>query len=387
MRRQKPTQPSARNVDELTEADLLARQFTAADPESLEQLSDDPPPDEAWEVEYIYDMTGRDVKVRCVFCKYLNHYTGAVVKYGSSGTRRLVGNKCAFNRYGIEFDRQIVEFNVAAKRQDYVRRRRHAFASIPKVTEEFRSLQAHPAVRIHDSLLRAWRGEFPELSSTVGEKAKRDELLVVDCVIRDETAERARKERLGNSFESEKRKAKAEGRRWLITKRIQHTFGTVAGPPPFLPGASVARRLQEIQTEAQRQFLVLAVEDQKTEKIEAALNALARLIDDIKHEFDRLDALPQAFDPDNLRRIADWANDLVAEDDRRAALLDSRRHTRDFPRYTARGSSITDNQTRGVTLSLPAWRVPKRTLIDCLTEAISLRKTPPIAANSNDPQR
>jgi hypothetical protein len=380
MRRQKFTQPHARTAEELTEAELLTRQFTSADPESLEQLSDDPPPEEEWEVEYIYDMTGREVKVRCVFCKYLNHYSGAVLKYHQSGARRLVGNKCAFNRYGIEFDKQVIEFNAGAARQDWVRRRRHAFASIPKVTEEFRSLREHPAVLVHDSLLRAWRGQFPELGHALGEAVKRGDPLTVDCVVRDEAAERARKERFGNSFESEKRKAKAEGRQWLMTKRVQHVFGFVAGSLFFLPGASVARKLQEIHAEAQRQFLVLAVEDQKTAKIEAAIQALARLVDDLKHEFDRLDALRQAFEPDNLKRIADWGNDLLEEADRRSALLNSRRHSPDFGRYATHGNSISDTRTKG-TASLLAYRVPKRTLFECLIAAISLKSAPPPTAN------
>ena len=160
MRRQRHPKLPARTADQLTEAELLAREFTSADPESLEYLSDDPPPDEEWEVEYTYDTKGREVKVRCVLCKYLNHYKGVVLRYDPSGTRRLVGHNCAFNCYGIEFDTELVEFNAAAERQSCVRRRRAVFAGIPRVTEAFRSLRERSAVRTHDSLRRTWRDQF-----------------------------------------------------------------------------------------------------------------------------------------------------------------------------------------------------------------------------------
>ena len=74
----------------LSENDLLKTEFTAADPENSSGLSWDDPPDEEPEIEFSYDMSGRGLKVKCVYCKYPNHFKGIVTRY-SSGERRLVG--------------------------------------------------------------------------------------------------------------------------------------------------------------------------------------------------------------------------------------------------------------------------------------------------------
>jgi len=369
MPHQKSTRPAS--VTRLTEPELLAIEFTSSDPESLENLSDDPPPEEEWEVEYTYDMTDREVKVRCVFCRYLNHYNGVVIRYRPSGARRLVGRDCALTRYGIEFERQLMEFDAAHEHQSYVRQRRALFARMAEISEEFRSLRDQPTVHIHDALWRTWRGYFADLSRDVGELAKRGEPLVVNRLVRDEAAERARKEVLGDKFESERQKAKAEGRRWQLTKTIQHVIGPVAGGLFFVPGIPIAKRLEEIQTEVQRCFKRLAKDDLTTGQIKAAFAELAIKTDQIKQEFDRLDGLHQAFHPDNLRRIAAWANEIDEEKDSREALFESRQRSWISVRYRVEGTSIIDSWRSGVRAALPYYRVPKRTLVDVLTEAIS----------------
>jgi hypothetical protein len=387
MRRPKLTQPKGRAFDQLSEAELLKKKYTCDDPESLENLSNDPPPDEKPEVEYIYDMTQRGIKVACVFCGYPNHYIGAVVKYAPSGGRRTVGHTCAYEHYGVQIDTQIVEFNAGAERQSYIRRRHHAFACIPKVTEELLRLRQHSAVQIHDSLLRTWRYHFAELGSAVGEVVKRGEQLVVDRVVYDEAAERARKEKLGDRFESERLKGKAVGKSWRITKSVRTVIGPVAGPLFFLPGTTITRRLDEIQAKARTQFHVLRRDDLNTPAIRTALHELGLLVEEIRHEFRRLDALQQAFHPENLKRIAAWANTLHDEEGRRTALFDNRRYSPGFVRYVAFERSISDNQSKVAKVSLPAYRVPKPTLVDCLVEATSLNAEPPRHANSNEPPK
>jgi hypothetical protein len=323
----------------------------------------------------------------CVFCGYPNHYIGAVVKYTPSNARRMVGNVCAFEHYGIEFDSQIIEFNAAAERQSLVRRRRHAFDSIRTITEEFDRLRQHPAVQVHDSLLKTWRHDFPELGKAICDVVQRGEPLTVDHVMFDEGAERARKEKLGDRFESEKQMAKAVGKRWRITKTVRTVVGTVAGALFFLPGTTVTLRLNEIQARARREFHVLRRDDLKTGEIRAVLHELAVLVDEIKHEFDRLDALQHAFHPENLKQIVDWANRSHEEGERQAALSHKRRYVSGFVRYSALDRSISDSQSVAAVASLPAYRVPKRTLVHCLVEAVSLKTEPPLPANSSEPPK
>ena len=74
----------------------------------------------------------------------------------------------------------------------------------------------------------------------------RGETLIVDRIVHDEEGERARKEKLGDSFESEKQNAKQLGQRWQLIKSVRDVVGPVAGPLFFLPGVTVAQRLDEI---------------------------------------------------------------------------------------------------------------------------------------------
>lgn len=135
------------------------------------------------------------------------------------------------------------------------------------------------------------------------------------------------------------------------------------------------RFLDEIQAKARTQFRTLSRDDLRMREIKEALHQLHALIDQVKHEFDRLDDLARAFHPDNLKRIVDWTNDNV-EEERRSSLLFNRKHAPGYGRYVALGSSISVRYSPAATVSLPAYRVPKRTLIDCLTEARTLRFEP-----------
>jgi hypothetical protein len=197
----------------LTENELLSKEFTATDPEGLDDISHDAPPDEEPEIEVAYDMTARGRKVRCVYCKYPNHFKGIVVRYHPSGTRRLVGRDCALTHYGVDFGTKLIDFDAAKERQSYLRRRRTLLAASAEVFREFEDLKIHPIIGVHDELLRYWRDRFVDLAPGIADVVRREEMLAFDRQARDEAAERERKERLGDRFEEERQKAKDSGKR------------------------------------------------------------------------------------------------------------------------------------------------------------------------------
>lgn len=359
---------------------LLDFQFTASDPESLEGVTDHPPPDSEPEVEYRYNMTGRGEMVRCVYCRHPNHYHGIVVRY-PDGSRRLVGRDCALTHHGVEFERGLVEFEAAIERQSYARRRRALIQASAQVFREFSELRQHPAVEAHDKTLWQWRNLLHELAAAVANVARRDERLTIDRQVRDVEAEMDRRARLGDRFEEERQKAKAAGKTWQLYKHVPEEVGPLDGAVFFTVGVRVRNRLEELQGSIQKTFQMLSGEDLKTHQIRSGLNKLGDLRDALAHELDRLDALMDAFSPENLSRIARWANEQAADQVRREAALANVKCPPISNRFTVSGRSITDRQGSDrfgrQTASLPdAYYAPKRTIIETLKEATSAEHEP-----------
>jgi hypothetical protein len=228
----------------LKENELFDYEFTASDPESLEGISHEDPPKEEPEVELSYDMTGRGVRVRCVYCKWPNHYVGIVVRY-PSGARRLVGRDCGLTHHGVKFARNLKEFDAIVERQGYVRRRRALIEAGAAVFREFSELRRHPAVATHDRVMRAWRYELGELAAAIANIARRAERLTVHRQVRDVEAEMARRARLGAGFEEARQKAKAAGDQWQLFKPIEEDVGPLEGALFFAAGVPAARRLED----------------------------------------------------------------------------------------------------------------------------------------------
>jgi hypothetical protein len=363
----------ARRFSDLSEQELLRREFTTSDPESLPGVSDDPPPDEPPEVECSYDMTGRGEKVRCVYCKHPNHFKGIVVRY-PSGARRLVGRDCALIHHGIQFAQQLNEFDAGAERQGYIRRRLALIAASGQVFNGFNELRSDPAVVEHDRVLRDLRELFPDLAAGLANAARRDERLAVDRVVRDEEGEKARRARLGERFEEERQKVKAAGKQWQMFKHVFDDIGPLDGAMFFASGISLKKRLDEIQGAVQKVFRTLSGDDLTTAQIRNGLRRLGDLREELADEFDRLDALAAAFAPDNVLRIVRWANEQVADQIRREALQEQRKPGPISNRFASEGQSIRELKGRwgNTTVSLPnVYRPPKRTLLDTLKQATS----------------
>ncbi|WP_262265467.1 hypothetical protein [Microvirga yunnanensis] len=370
-------QSKERSWRNASEDALLDFEFTASDPESLEGISHDPPPDEDPEIEFRYDMSGRGAKVRCVYCKYQNHYRGIVVRYPSGG-RRLVGRDCALNHHGVEFEQHLNDFDAAIERQGYARRRRAFMAACAQIFREFQELKADPAVETHDRLMRQWRDGFLDLAPALINVARRDERLTITRKERDEAAEKLRKQRLGDRFEEERQKAKAAGKTWQIYRTVDEDLGSLGGALFFIGSVSVAKRLDAIQASVQQVFRTLSGDDLQSKQISGCFRKLAELRDELARELNRLDALAEAFDAGNLARIARWANEQAAEEIRLKAVLENRKAEPISARFTTDGQSISDRAgPRTVTVSLPTvYRPAPRTLLATLKAASSIDYEP-----------
>lgn len=366
-------------LSELSETELVDWVFSVSDPESLDDVSDDPPPAEDPEVEFFYDMAGRGLKVRCVYCCYPNHYAGIVVRY-PSGARRLVGRDCARTHHGVDFERQLIEFDAAVERQSYARRKQALIAAGSHIAAAFAELRVHPAIGNHDDVLSALRGRMPDLAAALAEVGRRGDRLVIDRVVRDTEGERARRARLGDRFEEVRQEVKDAGGDWRMFRHEPDDIGPLSGALFFANGVRIEQRLADIETTVQATIRAFATNDDlRAAQIRAGFGRLAEQRDALELEFARLEALRLAFEADNLVRIARWANDAAAEQARREAERENRKVPPQKLRFRAVGRSIAERRFGGaeVTVALPqTYHLPGRSIIALLKRAATVEHEP-----------
>lgn len=360
----------------LSERALLDYEFTASDPESLEGISDDRPPDEEPEVEFRYDMSSRGVMVRCVYCKHPNHYHGVVLRYPSGG-RRLVGRDCALSHHGIAFAEMLVEFEAAIERQSYALRRKTLMQNSESILDELEKLRSHAAVSVFDRVLREWRMELPDLAVAVANVARRYDRLAFTRTVRDVEGETARRARLGSSFEEERQRAKSDGETWQMFKHVQVDLGPLGGVAFFSDGSPVEKKIDEISHEMARVLSTMVATDLQPHQIRGGFKRLNELRERLCREFDRMDAIVDAFDSGNLERIARWANEQASEQVRLEAVRESRKASPQRDRFLASDRSITDNSGgRSKSVGLPPYQAPERRVVEILKMATSAEHEP-----------
>lgn len=362
-----------KDVAGLSRDTLLQTEFTTSDPESLDGVSETVPDLGVPEVEFRYNMSGRGEMVRCVYCKYPNHFDGFVVKY-SDGTRNLVGRDCAVSHHGVDLERHLNEFESNIERQGYARRTEHLKKTAALVRKAFENLKKHPAISEHDRVLAGFRYDLGDLSKACAAAAWSDRPLVVEHIVRDEEGERRRKKQLGWRFQQVRDEAKAKGETWQLFKTERHDFGVLAGIPFFRNGVPISKRLREIEGKLMEGIRALLQDDLKTRQMQAAFRRLADVRQEIEKEFDRMEALEDAFSADSLSRIASWANALHRDQNRRetAQYGVQPRGVRDL--YASGGNAIWSENARVAMVSV--YRAPSRVLIEVLKEATSAEHQP-----------
>jgi hypothetical protein len=362
-----------KDVVGLSRETLLHTEFTTSDPEGLDGVSEIVPDLGVPEVEFRYNMSGRGEMVRCVYCKYPNHFDGFVVKY-SNGTRNLVGRDCAVSHHGVDLERHLNEFESNIERQGYARRTEYLKKTAALVRKAFEDLKEHPAISEHDRVLARFRYDLGDLSKACVAAAWSNRPLVVERIVRDEEGERRRKKELGWRFQQVRDEAKTKGETWQLFKSERQDFGVLAGVPFFRNGVSISKRLWEIEGELTEGIRALVQGDLTTRQMQAAFRRLSDVREEIEKEFARMEALEEAFSPESLARIAGWANALQREQDRRDAAQYGMpvRDVRDL--YAAEGNAIWSEDARVAMVSV--YRAPSRVLIEVLKEATSAEHQP-----------
>ncbi|MCJ2114177.1 hypothetical protein MKK64_23700 [Methylobacterium sp. E-025] len=262
--------------------ELLEMEFTTDDPESLDNISNDPPPDEEAMVELAYNVAGRDAgRVRCVFCKYPNHERGVVMLY-RTGQRRLVGRDCAHKHYGVTFDALVQDFDAAHDRVNYVERQRLAVSERIDLLGLLRAMRAAPAIREFAETRRRLR-DF--MGNTLWDR-------FVKIADRDEP--------LSGGHGT----AVRHGEMTLYVG--SRSEGYLQGAEMVRTGPTVAERLDQIELDLAGVIRVLRATEVGTRDIRAALVRMVDILKQVEAERVRMRSVTRFFDDENLGRIAHW---------------------------------------------------------------------------------
>lgn len=263
-----------------TDDELLSTQLTTDDPESLEDLSEDQPPDEEALVEMAYNVSGRERgMVRCVFCKHPNHFNGVVMRY-KSGTRRLVGRDCAGKHYGVTFDLLARDFDAARDRRDYVEQQRLVMARDRDILGMMAAMRADPSVAEFGEMRRRLR-EF--VGETLWAKLVR---------IADGDGRLVIERRLVNYAAMEM----GRGRQSLFTL-VGDSY--LRGAELIRSGPSVAERLKDIEERLTGVVATLQRSDVSTTTLRQNIVMMSDLLREVERERVRMRAVNTFFDGSN----------------------------------------------------------------------------------------
>ncbi len=310
------------------DAELLQRSFTTDDPENLPGLvlvvpeSEQPPI-----IEFSYDLTPPGaVKrpfVRCVHCKYPNHWKGYVMRAGD-GQRFLVGKDCGAKLYGAHFTLIERSFSIERSRQQHLRRLAGAHRVFPHCLKAVASIKDHQALRGYQHCWSEMQASMrPLWSQLVAVATRGSGVLTIAEKVRDYAAELRRAERqksrnseLEKLTQSARKALRKEGRLAKDDDRpiymtVDQPIGQLAGRAFFQvgqnPAAAIARshaRLQHVFKELEE----TKTDDIPTKRLALLVRELSEAVADIDRELERLETLPAFFARQNLDVVCAWAS-------------------------------------------------------------------------------
>ena len=322
----------------ISDDELLEVQFTTDDPTSLPNIVETlPERNEVPIVEITYNVAGSPKgKVRCIHCKYDNHYQGFVLKF-KNGCRILVGRICGKKIYNADFNLAANEFEHARTRASYLRRRKTALVLAPLFVQAIVDLNAHPARRMFSDLKATFEKQLPSLMEQLQKIVrKNDGRLFIEEKVRDYDAEARRQDREGEKkssktditrkqiaveveklrrlgiFQSKKPEQDERSKSQLksqehIYKYLPKEIGTLAGQEFFHVDRSPYLVIKELEEQARKAIENLQRGGLQNRELKKTFDNLQKIIDMLMLEVVRLASPIEVFEFRNLQNIAQWA--------------------------------------------------------------------------------
>lgn len=347
---------------ERTDRELLELELTTTDPEALLGVSEELPPAQGVYVELGYNVSGRPSgKVRCVYCKWKNHFHGVVVR-DEAGSRYLVGRDCALSKHGVVYGTLVQDYDEAVARQEALKRQARFFELRKEIFAHMRTAQAEPSIAAFDQIRANLAGmlideHWGELSRIV---RSGDGILRHTERVRDHVAEERRVDEQPEPLRTKLKKAKGLGGLMPIWKEVEVLGCRMEGEALFALGGSVTGAFYEIEGELRSAMNVLADANTSTRAINLAFMALQNVLGRIEAEQARIRSAAAFFTETNVQNVATWCQGR-------------RRDKRIQVEARGRALAVSDPWHRRQ-VSLPDdYSVPGEGLVAILREAVALQ--------------
>jgi hypothetical protein len=316
--------------NQLSDSELLARNFNVDDPEQLDHLlSSIPANDEVPSVEFQYHTPGgRSAFVYCAHCNERTHNHGFVMKY-QNGNRILVGRDCGKKLYGLNFNTAYNDFKAAQNRAFELKRKMALLNLEVDFCAALNDLLNNPAVRQYEGVRRDFLKVFAGLTRDLQNSASREngQLNRLEKV-RDREAEETREEdaerqiQEASKFGKSKRKSLVNAGQIPSTKRkLKPIFkyssvpiGRVSGLDIVLPLHPPSVLILDLQNRVAGFFKQLK-EQSETIKLSLLFKNFEQILIGLNAQIDRLCLLPLLFQPQNLGTLERWAADQLKHGD------------------------------------------------------------------------
>lgn len=322
--------------DELPpDAELLDRVFEIDDPTVLAgYLERVRYGDEKPTMEYFYRKGSQGRNLPCAYCRtpgHPNHRSGYVMIY-ADGARVLIGNMCGAEHFGQrEFKKMVDSLRAKNDRRSLLLRRAAAIDALPNLLAGLRGILKSDAVVSYTRLQRAFRSNFPLVSSMLNQAvAARNGELHYYVKVPDQAAMSDREERR----EREAKRAKREyvPDRTPILRDDERRLGAIRFGDFFRDTDGAHLVLTRIYGRIE-QFTTDLPSLNSSPELQLFFKSLRDELRNIDSELSRVDRLGQSLSADNLRLIAEWAqrrslqglysagpNHLLHQDDSEAAV-------------------------------------------------------------------
>lgn len=328
----------------LTDEQLLRVSFTTTDPEGLEGLVLDVPPDNGYPpiVELCYDFRGsKRSYIRCAHCGYPNHLAGYVIKVDER-VRFLVGHDCGDKIYGADFAGLRSDYESARSHADDLRRWLGLQSEFAAFFDYLKRLQCCPEVRAFRDKRATFRKAHPRLFGGLSiASARYGGALHIDEKVRDFDAEVRAEERYERELAdwnklspAEQKKRRREGRKpvapqppfyknipkVVMTIRAREFFSDATLPHETL--SSILRAFENLSAEIDTATLRNAVWQNRNQNASNGMLGRSPLIttyreifkqantflDQIEIQLSAIENFVSFFDPIILAAVAQWAN-------------------------------------------------------------------------------
>jgi hypothetical protein len=301
----------------LSDQDLRRRLFTIGDPESLSDLADTiPSTDDVPEIEYAYDLTPNKSAPRrdfvfCAHCGHPTHYKGYVVRFKTC--RCLIGKDCGFKYYGAEFHAIERGFLEERRRQINLLRLDDAVSELPHLLRSLNEIAETPGTRMFDEARNTMRAKMPDLWNALAGVADGTRDLTVTQQVRDYAAEEARDRNRRQEATIDDEEEEDEP----IYRFDSRVIGPLNGAAFCRSGLGSAlasfRGAHERHKEDYRRLRHLNTDRMSTRQLRTELNNLTNDLEKLRAYERPMLAVTSFFGPENLLRIAEWANSFTRD--------------------------------------------------------------------------